>query len=211
MPLAFKETRLKTLTLAEFAKAVKDGDKPGADTLVKAQFSVKATPDADQPDSRILRFVASDETLDRVGDVIHASGWQLDNFQRNPVILWMHNHDLMPIGRCVEIGVEGKQLVGAVEFAPASINPFAEQVLQAYRGGFLSAVSVGFRALEYKFVQTDERPFGIDFLAQELWEFSAVTVPCNPNALLLGERSAPKPKHAPASVYRSHVQARRGS
>ena len=49
-----------------------------------------------------MRFVASDESVDRYGDIIRASGWQLDNFRKNPVLLFAH------------------------DFAPASGRPGAE-------------------------------------------------------------------------------------
>jgi hypothetical protein len=47
----------------------------------------------------------------------------------------------------------------------------------------VKAVSVGFIPLEYSFVNSNERPFGIDFTKQELLEISVCPVPCNPNAL----------------------------
>jgi hypothetical protein len=30
-----------------------------------------------------MRFVASDESIDRYGDIVRASGWQLDKFRKN--------------------------------------------------------------------------------------------------------------------------------
>ena len=48
----------------------------------------------------------------------------------------------------------------------------------------MKAVSVGFNPLEWNFVQSKERPFGIDFIKQELLEISPCPVPCNANALI---------------------------
>jgi hypothetical protein len=69
------------------------------------------------------------------------------------------------------------------------IGPVAECTLQLLRGGFLSAVSVGFIPMKYAFSEEDGRTWGIDFLEQELLEFSVCPIPANPEALSEG-RSA---------------------
>src|SRR5262245_25714543 len=38
-----------------------------------------------------LEFVLSDETPDRMGDIIRADGWDTRNFKRNPVALFAHS------------------------------------------------------------------------------------------------------------------------
>ena len=58
-----------------------------------------------------------------------------------------------------------------------------------YADGFLSATSVGFRQLTWDFTEDEERGAddwwpGIVFHTQELVEFSIVTVPANPEALI---------------------------
>jgi hypothetical protein len=67
-------------------------------------------------------------------------------------------------------------------------------VYQMYVERFLHAVSVGFQPKKYEFVQAAvdaerARHSGINFLQQELLEYSAVPVPANPNALAVA-RSA---------------------
>src|ERR1043166_1789643 len=42
----------------------------------------EASISATQP---ILDFIASDETLDRCGEIISAGGWRLASYRRNPV------------------------------------------------------------------------------------------------------------------------------
>jgi hypothetical protein len=61
--------------------------------------------------SRRARFVASDETVDRYGDIIRASGWQLDNFRKNPVLLFGHQSGALPVGKVEPIAVEGTRLI----------------------------------------------------------------------------------------------------
>jgi HK97 family phage prohead protease len=140
---------------------------------------------AHQPDGDgnpvVLTFAASTETEDRAGDVVVASGWDLEAFRRNPVFLWAHRHDEPPIGRVIDVHVDGKSLVATVEFAP---TPFAQEVATLYRGGYLSGVSVGFRALELERRRSaNGRPATL-FLRQELLEISAAPVPLNAEALV---------------------------
>jgi HK97 family phage prohead protease len=208
---------LKQLTINEFARALKAAQVAGvkAESLTKnppivtANLVIKAETDA-APESRIIRFVASDETIDRAGDIIKVDGWKLDNYMKNPVFLWSHERDLLPIGKAVEAKIENGSLIIAVEFATAEHNPQAEQVYKLYRDGFLSAVSVGFLPMRWEFVDDESRNLGIDFIEQDLLELSAVTVPCNPNALV-DDQSPPKhaPKHAPASVCLSYTKTRK--
>jgi HK97 family phage prohead protease len=205
---------LNKVTSAEFARALKAAQTAGVKPeslnknppIVTANLAIKAETDA-APESRVIRFVASDETIDRAGDVIKADGWKFENYLKNPVFLWSHERDLLPIGKAVEVAVENGALVMSIEFATAEHNPQAEQVYRLYKDGFLSAVSVGFLPIRWEFVDDESRNLGIDFIEQELLELSAVTVPCNPNALM-DEQPKAAPKHAPASVHLSYVRTR---
>lgn len=135
----------------------------------------KAAPDGP------LTFVASDESEDRMGDVVRAGGWDLDQYKRNPVFLWAHDYSRTPVGRSVWIGVESARLLSTVVFAPTD---FAREVEALYRGQFLRAVSVGFRAKAFSFRKAgDGKVEGVEFTQQELLEVSAVAVPANPHAL----------------------------
>ncbi len=123
--------------------------------------------------------------VDRQRDVIHQSGWRLDNYKKNPLLLYAHNYQSVPIGRVDGIRVEGDALVGALDFAP---TPFANEIRALVEGGYLNTFSVGFRPLKQAY--NAERD-GIDFLEQELLEISIVPVPANPNALVEGRASTP--------------------
>ena len=56
---------------------------------------VRAKSDGD----RILSFVGTTATRDRMGDEIAVSGWDLKHYKKNPVFLWAHNYSELPIGR----------------------------------------------------------------------------------------------------------------
>jgi HK97 family phage prohead protease len=138
-----------------------------------------------QGDSRQVRFVISTGAVDRDRDVIDPQGWQLDNYRKNPVVLWAHNSWDLPIARTLEMGVSGDQLTATAEFAGADVYPFADTVYQLLKGGYLRATSVGFRPLTYNY--NDARG-GIDFSTQELLEFSVCPVPANPQCLMDAKR-----------------------
>lgn len=136
--------------------------------------------------SRTIGFVFSDESVDRYGDIIRARGWDLDNFNANPIALFGHDAGSVEnvIGRAHNVRVQGSQLVGDIEFMSAEANPNAEAVYQMVKGGFLKTVSVGFSPLEWEQTKDKSRPGGIDFKKQELLEISVVPIPANPNALV---------------------------
>ena len=41
-----------------------------------------------------MEFVLSDESVDRMGDIISAAGWDLKNFQKNPIALFGHTSSI---------------------------------------------------------------------------------------------------------------------
>jgi HK97 family phage prohead protease len=168
----------KLLTVDEFRSSAKDGAAPAGTVF---RFAV-TDPEA-IADSRKVRFVFSDGTVDRSGDSIDPTGWQTDTFNKNPVALWAHDSSSPPIGRASNVGQMGSKLMGDIEFMSADISPFADSIYRMVTGGYLKAVSVGFIPLDWTFSKDKARPFGIDFTKQELLEISVCPVPCNPNAL----------------------------
>lgn len=130
-----------------------------------------------------LNFILSTAAVDRHGDTVSQSGWKLDNYKKNPVVLFGHDQQSPPVGRAPIVVIEGDKLVAkGVQFTPKDLSPFGWMVGEMYRQGFMNAVSVGF--LPSKFMENDERGgLAMDFEEQELLEFSAVPVPANPEAL----------------------------
>lgn len=141
----------------------------------------------DNTDLSTMVFVASESTPDRIGDIIHASGWQLDSFTKNPVLMFGHDHGIPPIGKVVKVWIEGDKLLDMVQFDAQ--DPFAALIAGKYQRGFMSAQSVGFRPLEFHRNEASEG--GYEFTKQELVEISMVAVPMHPMAVrkVLGERS----------------------
>jgi HK97 family phage prohead protease len=132
--------------------------------------------------SRTVRYVLSTKTADRMNDTIDPNGWRLDNYRKNPVLLLNHDKRSLPIGKALSVGVQGGQLVGTYQFATADEYPIADTCFKLVKGGYMPGGSVGFMPIKYVF---NEETAGVDFLEQELLEFSAVTVPCNPDAMCM--------------------------
>lgn len=135
-------------------------------------------------EARTVDFTVSDATVDRDGDIVEPTGWKLDKYLQNPVVLWAHRSRDLPVAKAVSIGVEGDALVSKAQFATASANPMGEHVFQCYAEGMLQAVSAGFKILAHEDILDEGGRFlGLKITNQELWEYSAVGIPSNPNAL----------------------------
>lgn len=146
--------------------------------------------DDDQPEEPGVRFVLSDATEDRDGDVIEQD-WRLDEFRRNPVAPWAHDYRTPPVGRWAGVGVRGAppRLTARLIADAGEHNPLGRLVDAQIRDGFLSACSVGFMpgamAPRAGFPEEDPRHGrrGYVMTANRLLEASVVVVPANGRAL----------------------------
>jgi len=137
---------------------------------------------ADDP----MTFILSDETVDRVGDVIRASGWQLGNFRKNPVALFGHDHSF-PIGEWKNVRVVGTQLLGTLKLAAEGTSARIDEIRSLLEQRILKAVSVGFSIKDYEPMDKAEPYGGWEIKKAELHETSVVSVPANPSAVLLAK------------------------
>ena len=174
---------------------------------VQAQVPV-ATATGDTPSLPIIDFIASNEALDRYGEIIIASGWRLENYLRNPVFQNAHQYGdiLFTLGKALITEVRSgppptepratdpnspaaqkaqatSYLFQRVQFA-TDINPVAKIAYGLYRDKFLNAVSVGFIPLRWE-DGGPETGYRRRYIEQELLEVSAVGLPANPQALQL--------------------------
>lgn len=136
-----------------------------------------------------LNFILSTPAIDRHGDTVAQTGWKLENYRKNPVVLFGHDQQSPPVGRAPNILLEGDVLVAkGVQFTPKDLNPFGYMIGEMYRQKFMNAVSVGFLPSKWK-ENEDRGGLAMDFEEQELLEFSAVPVPANPEALQAAKAS----------------------
>lgn len=134
-----------------------------------------------QEEGTPIRFTASTVGLARDGWIIEAEGWKLENYRKNPVVLWAHDYwgRNLPIGKTINVAVEGEKLVADIQFDAA--DEFAKSIDRKYRTGFLNAVSVGWDTIEFKPGKEGSAP---TITGAELLDISAVPVPGDPDALI---------------------------
>jgi HK97 family phage prohead protease len=138
-------------------------------------FKAVKVEDSNSGDSITIRGLASTNSVDRAGDVILQTAWLkgLDNYKKNPIILFNHNYD-QPIGKAADIRVtdKGLELV-------AKISAAADDVYQLVKEGILCTFSVGFMIKDAEY---NEATDGFIIKDAELYEVSVVSVPCNQDA-----------------------------
>jgi len=138
--------------------------------------------------------VVSTGEPDRDGDIIEPSGWELENYRKNPVVLFAHDPRLV-VGGTDDIRVTDEGLVARFHF---NLQTQLGRELDAlYSAGDMRAFSVGFKPKEWEEIRSDPDPdtgyrrlVGYRFKRQELYEFSAVAIPANPNALVRMQKAA---------------------
>jgi HK97 family phage prohead protease len=153
------------------------------DALLLKSFETEVS---ESKEPRVLNFVVSTEAVDSYNDVVKADGWDLERYLKNPVVLWAHDSRQPPVGRSLTIGVNDKKLVASSEFPDAETYAFADTIYRLLKGKYLRATSAGFFPKEWTY---DEERGGFNLLKNELFEFSIVPVPANPDALMAAVKS----------------------
>lgn len=81
---------------------------------------------------------------------ILTSGVNIEQFKRNPILLFMHRRawdpDVLPIGRVENIRVEGDQIIGTPIFDES--DPFALRIKNKWDNGFMCMASAGIEPIE---------------------------------------------------------------
>lgn len=149
-----------------------------------------------------VEYIASDESIDSYNEVIAASGWKFDRFEKNAPFVDSHNYASIDclLGRVIDYKVENKQLVETVQWAiDVPTNFLAIKGFQMTQAGYLKAVSVGFIPTQYvgKWDTTGTWDEVLDDLGmgdledsirciyteQQQLELSACCIGANPNAV----------------------------
>jgi hypothetical protein len=146
-----------------------------------------------QPDDLNFLFIISSEAVDLAGDVITVAGIDCSGFVRNPVVLSSHDSSAMPVAVSTPPRLSGKALTAIAEFPQLGISECSDQTAAALRAKLIKGASVGFQPIEWSFTKDPSRPFGINFIKTKLLEWSVCSIPCNPEALLIGAVASRKP------------------
>jgi HK97 family phage prohead protease len=134
-------------------------------------------------EDRALIVTISTPKPDRSGDIVEPHGVDLTNYKRNPVVLFGHNYDDLPIAKAEDLQVTDNGIVARVVFPTQGTYHKADAVYGLAKQGMINAWSIGFAAKSADTEPIEEG--GVRFLKSELLEFSAVPVPANPEALTI--------------------------
>jgi phage head maturation protease len=141
----------------------------------------------------------SNATCDRDGEVLLPEGAQLGDFEKNGVVFYAHDYNTLPIARAYGTRLVSSQLISHATFAdkPAG-HPgewLADTVKELVRQRILRGVSVGFIPLHWRMPTAEDLKTYGDKLRRvctrwTLLEWSIVSLPCNPEALILADAKA---------------------
>lgn len=154
-------------------------------------------------ENREIPFVISNEQKDRHGSVILTSGWNFEDFKRNPIVDF--NHRAMPsfwaeekehlrvIAKSSIPEIVGTEVHANATFAPAEVNPEAEEIFQMVLNGFIRSASVVFMPTNKGTYGRDDEGAGMEnetyyYNGQDLYSWGPVTIPSNTGA---GTREVP--------------------
>lgn len=94
--------------------------------------------------------IISTSGLNCYGGRMLTSGIDLTQFQKNPLLLWMHrrsfDRDAMPIGRIDNLRTDGDRLIGTPVFDQN--DEFAKKIESKWENGFLRMASAGIEIIE---------------------------------------------------------------
>lgn len=144
-------------------------------------LEVKAVDD----EKRVITGIATTPEPDRVGDIVEPLGAKF----KNPLpLLWQHAHD-KPVGtvkfdKPTKDGITFTAELPKIEDAGA-LKDMIDMAWQSVKAKLVRGVSIGFRALEYSWMDDG----GIRFIETEIMELSLVTIPANASATIQSIKS----------------------
>lgn len=131
-----------------------------------------------------IKFIVSDETLNSHGFIVLTAGINTAKFERNPIMLYMHERENGVIGRWENVHKEGTQLIAEAVFDDNT--ELGAKVKKQVENGFLRSASIGIDNMIY-----EERD-GVKTVTQcDLFEISIVDMPANENAVKLYAKGNP--------------------
>lgn len=152
----------------------------GIETMNAQRAYSLLTVKALDEDRREISGIASTPEPDRMGDIVEPLGAK---FADEIPLLWQHRHDA-PVG----VARFGKPTKSGIPFTASiasildtgPLKDIVDMAWQAVKAKLVRGVSIGFRPLEYAYMEGG----GIHFTASEIFELSLVTIPANASATI---------------------------
>lgn len=156
-------------------------------------LTVKSVDDG----QRIISGMATTPTPDRTGDIVEPLGVEF----KNPMpLLWQHQADkpvgMVKFGKPTKTGIPFEAKILDIP-EPGALKDRLDEAWQSVKYKLVAAVSIGFRALEYAFI---EGTGGIRFEKSEVLELSLVTIPANAEAVITTIKSIDTEARAEAGI-----------
>lgn len=141
---------------------------------------VGAHPEAGS-DRTVVRFVVSSGEEARDDKDLQIQGIDFTGYDLNPVWLFAHDWEGLPIGRCLARRTYQRgntyELWKDIEFTPRDLNPFGYQVGQMHVRGFLRACSGGWMGTRIRIIRgADGKPERVVYLNSDWMETSSCAV-----------------------------------
>ncbi|MBC8384889.1 MAG: hypothetical protein H8E57_05175 [Candidatus Cloacimonetes bacterium] len=215
MDLITKRTKLKEVFSGqeEKLKALSEKYDIKEEELeyISKGFSDTSKIEVNDNERSVIKYVSS-ISVDRDDDIILPKGVKLDDFKKNPVVLYGHQsggtgwvgagHPVLPIGKDLWIKADKKGILAKQTYAN---HQLADDVYNMHKDGFPLASSIGFIPLKRVSKRDKElwdftvnnaiKEYGLDkkffknaeriYTEVLLLEHSDVSVPSNPDALAL--------------------------
>ena len=152
----------------------------GSQIMAQDSFETRIEDHSDK--ERSFLAVASAESPDRMGDEIKVSGWKLEDYRKNPVVMPFHDYHTLPVGRSLEEFTKRKRLMFRPQFAT---YPESMKMYEMYRDKYLKGFSVGFVPLKSEYIDPERSDYcaPVRFLEHSLLEVSVAPVPAHQDAL----------------------------
>jgi HK97 family phage prohead protease len=141
--------------------------------------------------SQSKTFILSDESVNRYGFWVRTDGISVDAFLKNPVMLYSHNEQLLPIGKWTNIRKEHGQLLAEPEFDES--DNFALGIKAKVEAGYINAASIGFDVVKTSVEPAYFKPGQTKATVTEceLYEASICIIGANKGALKMGLKNKP--------------------
>lgn len=146
--------------------------------MTKAYSTLKVKEISEDGDTRTITGIASTPKQDRDNDIMDMEGAQ---FALPMPLLWQHKHN-EPIGEVTAATVtsEGIEITATIVKIDddGPLKNRIDEAWQSIKSGLVKGLSIGFRLLEYQYLDDS---YGLHIKEWEWYELSAVTIPANPD------------------------------
>lgn len=127
----------------------------------------------------VIEGLANAATVDRANELISPKAWDMDNFKKNPIVLFNHGHDpqfgYMPVGYAMDVRATDEGLYTKIKLSNSNTEKI-RAVRDLVEEGVLKTFSVGFEPLDG--TKADNGNHQVITKAQ-LIEISIVPIPMN--------------------------------